>query len=156
MKNKKGFTLIELLVVIAIIGLLATLSVVALNNARLKSRDAKRVSDIKQIQTALELYFVDQNAYPTTPATELGVTTTNHDANCLDEDGFGDACDSGGTTYIGQVPADPDTAYQDYTYTQQASGIDYTNAFTLEGKTGGLSAGEKCATSNGIQNSSCT
>ena len=48
-KQRKGFTLIELLVVIAIIALLSTLAVVALNNAREKSRDAKRVSDIKQI-----------------------------------------------------------------------------------------------------------
>ncbi len=64
-KNKKGFTLIELLVVIAIIGLLATLSVVALNNARERSRDVRRVSDIRQIQTALELHFNANNSYPT-------------------------------------------------------------------------------------------
>ncbi len=66
MKNpKKGFTLIELLVVIAIIGLLATLSVVALNNARERARDSRRVSDVKQIQTALELYYNAHNGYPT-------------------------------------------------------------------------------------------
>ena len=61
--NKKGFTLIELLVVIAIIGLLSTLAVVALGSARVKARDSKRVSDLKQVQTALELYYTDQNAY---------------------------------------------------------------------------------------------
>ncbi len=62
--NQRGFTLIELLVVIAIIGLLSTLAVVALNNARQKSRDAKRVADIKQIQTALEMYYNECDAYP--------------------------------------------------------------------------------------------
>lgn len=62
--NKKGFTLIELLVVIAIIGLLSTLAVVSLNNARQKSRDARRVSDVKQVQTALELYYNDASGYP--------------------------------------------------------------------------------------------
>lgn len=54
---KKGFTLIELLVVIAIIGVLASVVLASLNTARRKSRDARRVSDIKQIQMALELYF---------------------------------------------------------------------------------------------------
>ena len=68
MKNKKGFTLIELLVVIAIIGLLSTLSVLALNSARARSRDAKRIADVKQIQTALEMYYNENNTYPAAAA----------------------------------------------------------------------------------------
>ena len=66
-KNKKqqGFTLIELLVVIAIIGLLASVVLVALNNARAKSRDAKRVADLNQLIKGLELYLSDNNTYPT-------------------------------------------------------------------------------------------
>ena len=56
-KNKRGFTLIELLVVIAIIGVLASIVLASLNNARLKSRNARRITDIKQLQLALELYF---------------------------------------------------------------------------------------------------
>ncbi|MFA5421144.1 MAG: FISUMP domain-containing protein [Patescibacteria group bacterium] len=65
-KNYKAFTLIELLVVIAIIGILATLAVVALQQARQNARDAKRVADVKQVSTALELYFNDNQAYPET------------------------------------------------------------------------------------------
>jgi prepilin-type N-terminal cleavage/methylation domain-containing protein len=53
--NKKGFTLIELLVVIAIIGLLSTMAVVSLNSARMKSRDARRLSDVKQLSTMMSL-----------------------------------------------------------------------------------------------------
>jgi len=73
-KNKRGFTLIELLVVIAIIGLLSTLSILALNSARARARDAKRVSDVKQIQTALEMCYNDTGDYPT--ATNLAASTT--------------------------------------------------------------------------------
>ena len=65
-KNKKAFTLIELLVVIAIIGLLSTLSIIALNSARAKARDAKRISDVKQMQVALEMYYNDMADYPAT------------------------------------------------------------------------------------------
>ena len=65
-KNKKGFTLIELLVVIAIIGILASVVLASLNTARKKSRDARRIADVKQLQLALELYFDANTAYPTT------------------------------------------------------------------------------------------
>ena len=63
-ESKKGFTLIELLVVIAIIGILASIVLASLNTARRKSRDARRVADIKQIQLALELYFDAAGEYP--------------------------------------------------------------------------------------------
>ena len=74
--NKKGFTLIELLVVIAIIGLLSTLSILALNQARARARDAKRISDIKQIQTALELYYNDKGDYPETASITPGAAVS--------------------------------------------------------------------------------
>ena len=160
MKNRKGFTLIELLVVIAIIGLLATLSVVALNNARLKSRDAKRVSDIKQIQTALEMYYVDQNGYPSlATATALGVTGGNY--ACLNNTTAGwAAAGCTGTVYMGVVPANPapnGTAYNYCSATSAtptacaASTQSYMITFTLEGNTGGLTSGIRTASPNGIQ-----
>ena len=66
--QRSGFTLIELLVVIAIIGVLASIVLASLNNARRKSRDARRVTDIKQLQLALELYFDSLTEYPDTLA----------------------------------------------------------------------------------------
>ena len=65
LSREKGFTLVELLVVIAIIGVLATLLLLQLGGARGKARDAKRISDISQIRTALEQYFDDNSGtYP--------------------------------------------------------------------------------------------
>jgi type II secretion system protein G len=144
--NKKGFTLIELLVVIAIIGLLSTLAVVSLNNARQKSRDAKRVSDIKQIQTALELYFADQNAYPTA-ATAIVLGSADYDT-LSSTNGFG--ASAAGTTYMGLVPANQGPGGTNYSYTS-ADGSTYSLTFTLEGATGGLGAGFRTASPSGIQ-----
>lgn len=64
MNKKKGFTLIELLVVVAIIGLLATMVAVSLTSARSRARDSRRVSDIRNIENALELYYSAYLNYP--------------------------------------------------------------------------------------------
>lgn len=63
-KSSQGFSLIELLVVIAIIGILVTIVTVSLSSSRAKSRDAKRVADIKNIELALRLYYTDNGYYP--------------------------------------------------------------------------------------------
>ncbi|OGL78994.1 hypothetical protein A3J43_03810 [Candidatus Uhrbacteria bacterium RIFCSPHIGHO2_12_FULL_54_23] len=142
MRNKKGFTLIELLVVIAIIGLLATLAVVALNNARQKSRDAKRVADIKQIQTALELYYSDQNGYPAATGA-LGSGTYA----CLGTIGFDSVGCAG--AYMGLVPSNPGPGGATYTYSGVSTG--YSINFSLESGTGGLASGAHTATPSGVQ-----
>lgn len=65
MNRNKGFTLIELLVVIAIIGILASIVIVGLDGARKRGRDARRISDLKAMQSALEMYYDKNNQYPT-------------------------------------------------------------------------------------------
>ena len=145
---KSAFTLIELLVVIAIIGLLATLSVVALGSARAKARDSRRVADVKQVQTALELFFNDKGRYPTASEFNYGSlysTTT-----------------LGSTTYMMQIPAaanPPDgpcsTSTNSFVYTPSADGTTYKISFCVGGKTGTLSSGQACATPGGMANSDC-
>ena len=154
-KSNKGFTLIELLVVIAIIGLLSTLAVVALNSARQKARDSKRVADVKQIQTALELYYADLNGYPTA-ATAVALGAGTYKALCTG--GWLASCTTG-TTYMGLVPANPTpvtdggcAAGSGYSYTAAAA-TSYTLTFCLGGSVGDLTGAgvTHTASPNGIQ-----
>ncbi len=64
-KNTRSFTLVELLVVIAIIGILVAVAVAALGSARAKSRDTRRIADLREIANALHLYSIDNNRFPT-------------------------------------------------------------------------------------------
>jgi len=145
MKSKKAFTLIELLVVIAIIGLLATISVVALNNARAKARDAKRVADVKQVQTALELFFNDKGRYPTADEFNSGsIFSTTTGAT---------------TTYMAIIPAAASPAdgscsptNNQYVYNASSDGTTYTLSYCLGGPTGSVASGSNCATPAGITN----
>ena len=119
-RRRDGFTLIELLVVIAIIGILSSIVMASLNSARAKSRDAKRLSDIKSLQLALELYFDYNKEYP---------------------DGLTDGADGADETdlfpeYMSAKPKDPLGA--DYRYEACNSGEGYHLGTSLEQKSSAL------------------
>ena len=141
---KKAFTLIELLVVISIIAVLSTLSIVSLGNARQKSRDTRRVSDIRQIQTALEMYALNRTdgLYPVT-------SSANIQGLCLDDTdiGFVPACL--GAVFMKKIPSNPTPSGTNYIYS--SNGMSYTLTYWLEGKTGSFPAGAATATPGGMQ-----
>src|SRR5512142_1549090 len=113
--RNSGFTLPELLVVMAIIGTISTIGVVSYSSARSSARDVKRVSDMKQLQTAVELFFENNNHYPGDgrPGNEgviLGVEKTR----ALSDVGFGPKLE--GTPYMVNVPANPEPFGTPYVY----------------------------------------
>jgi general secretion pathway protein G len=61
-----GFTLIELLVVVAILVLLAGLVAPRVLNVLSSSKTDAASVEIEQLATALEIYYIDNDRYPTT------------------------------------------------------------------------------------------
>src|SRR3990167_1144019 len=100
-KSGAGFTLIELLIVIVIIGVLATILLANFIGVRQRSRDAQRKADLRQIQSAIELYKADQGVYPT-PLYSTDCPTSS-------------PLVGGTVTYVAKIPCDP-------------SGISYWNS----------------------------
>ncbi len=100
--TKKGFTLIEILIVVSIIGLLASIIFVGLGSARAKGRDARRIADLRSIQTGLELYFSKNGKYPDTlttlTAAGIGVTKVPKDPTTVSDYFF--AVNSGKDGYV--------------------------------------------------------
>ncbi|MEI7498307.1 MAG: prepilin-type N-terminal cleavage/methylation domain-containing protein [Candidatus Falkowbacteria bacterium] len=127
---RKGFTLIELLVVIAIIGLLATIAVVSLNVARNKSKATKVIGDVRQIRTALEMWYNDKGTYPTSTDWSTGVLAT------------------GGITYLNPIPTSPVTNAR---YSYGASGTsDYFIPYSLGVNYNGVTVATATARGMGI------
>lgn len=124
-QSARGFTLIELLVVIAIIGILSAVVLTSLNSARLKARDARRISDIKQVQLALELSYDATGTYPESLATLSPAYMAAIPKDPTDQTEFGYAPLSSGSSYIlgvsleadnGVLDTDTDTVDQAFTF----------------------------------------
>ena len=135
--TRKGFTLIEILIVVAIIAILASVVLVGLGPTQQAGRDARRISDLSEVQNGLELYYNKCGYYPGASApgdascdaaapAGTAITAYTNMAGELEAIGIG----------ISSVPVDPNntTPYQ-YTYaTNGASGNSYVLGAQLENK----------------------
>lgn len=145
-KKTYGFTLIELLVVIAIIALLSSVVLAALSSARMKSRDARRKSDLQNIRIALELYYDAYGVYPPYRPSNTCVTPGRVDystSRCSTANWL--TTDANFLKYIPIVPRDPvndgapssgnDSPWwgaHSYAYTTSASGTNFDLVAELE------------------------
>jgi type II secretion system protein G len=108
-ENERGFTLIELMIVVAIIAILAGILIPNFVNARAQAQSAACESNLRAIATALELYYADNQVYPT--AGGAAVQPSLLSAN--------------GVAYLNNTPKDPAAQSGAATYsltTTQATG----------------------------------
>jgi prepilin-type N-terminal cleavage/methylation domain-containing protein/uncharacterized protein (TIGR02145 family) len=119
----RGFTLIELLIVIAIIGVLSTVVLASLNNARAKARDSARISNVKEVQKALAIFHSDNGSYPVS-ANNGDWAGNGSDYGSLPTSGSGGYIPNLAPAYIKELPVDPNqTAANGYIY--KSNGSDY-------------------------------
>ena len=159
---KKGFTLIELLVVVAIIGILATVVLASVNSAQVRANNSAKLQGIGQIQTALTLYYDDNNNYP---------IATSGAPICFGDYGASDSCDvsivtstaatgdadvqamvleyMGGTPQHATVTSSTGTALDAFYYSCRNAGCTkYAITYVLDGQ------GRTCSKSRGLNSSS--
>ncbi|MDD4135809.1 MAG: type II secretion system protein [Candidatus Shapirobacteria bacterium] len=126
--KKEGFSLFELLIVISIIGILTAVVSVAYSGSQKKTRDTRRVEDMKLIQTAAEQYYSQTSyTYPTS-ATGPWVSGT-------------------GDTILAVTPSEPKTSWTDYKYTLPGTG--YCVCAAVENVGNGNSDDDLCTFSVG-------
>lgn len=169
--KQAGFNLIELLVVISIIALIVSAALLVLQSSRQKSRNAKRVNDVKQIIAALDLYYLRCNSYPN-PASDTildssvalysgtggvaGPCGTNGGTSTING-GIGPIANIAGTTFVSKFvaapnPPDGSCTAGENSYTYKATGISgvtaggFTLSFCLGAATGGYPVGVSTVT----------
>lgn len=123
----RAFTLVELLVVIAIIGLLSSVAVVSMVGTRSKTRDFKRKTDLKQLATAIDLYYAKYDEYPNTSG--VWWLTCNQWIGLKGVSGANGWIPNLAPEFIGRLPLDP---------------IRGTNTGALTGPTGVTSNTQYC------------
>lgn len=151
--------MIELLAVISIIGILGTLGTVSLEGVKRLGRDLRRLGDVKQVQTALELYFASHNFYPPDGVPGAGGAVLGGSLGALAlDDSHGWTKEPEGIIYIRLPSGNPLPGGIPYFYrSMDVDGNDcerdcsyYEIRFATEGKIGELSSGEHSVTPLGI------
>ncbi len=128
--RKKAYTLTEIVLAVMIIGLIFSIVSVSLSEIRRSSRDTRRISDIAQIQLALEEYYRDEGFYP--ESLNLGENLIGSTTNRI---------------YMIKIPQNPQPAAtncdpNNYQYTKD--GESYQIKFCLEKNIDEYNAGQNC------------
>ncbi|HPT08505.1 MAG TPA: FISUMP domain-containing protein [bacterium] len=142
-QKQSAFTLIELLITIFVIGIIISLSTIYFSQVKKNNRDYKRLSDISEIQVALENYKFFEGRYPESisSSTSLIGSTT-------------------GITFLEKIPVSPEYGNDDclitsYNYSYDEDNKIYGLNFCLEGKIENYTSGIKCSYPGGIKDGSC-
>ena len=165
MIDQKRLTIIEILIVVAVIGLIGTLAAIAVSSARANMRDAARLSHVRQMQSALEDYFVKNNTYP---VSEKVVALGYGSVGCLNTDGSQASCEAGSTGVLARsIPAAISAglrglsscggAVNAYCYSALNGGVTYGIQFELENTivSTKLQKGLNCAMPEGMKTGAC-
>lgn len=142
---KKAFNILELIITVSIIGIIVIITMIAFNYLLAWLRDTQRLSDIKQIQLALEVYKKDHGCYP--PSLE-------GENNSL-------FSSSTSESYLRILPQNPRPRKEqicpdnNYIYWPRRGNSNYMIDFCLESKVGSMGPGRKCAVPRGIMNLPC-
>ncbi|MBI2485197.1 type II secretion system protein [Candidatus Uhrbacteria bacterium] len=137
---KRGFTLLEVLIVVSIIAILGAASALGVSAARSKMRDARRLSDMRQLQSALEDYYKEFNQYPTGEGLWLG---EEGKSACLSSAGFSASCQGASRVFLSRVSREYTAGISSavrcgvppaagYCYTAKEGGASYRVGFELE------------------------
>jgi prepilin-type N-terminal cleavage/methylation domain-containing protein len=118
-RNTKGFTLIELLIVVVIIGILAAIAIPKFANTKEKAYVASMKSDLRNLITAQEAYFADNNS---NYAASIAAMGTNYRAS------------SGVTVVLGTVTNTGWSATSTHTSTAKTCQITLGGGATNEGE----------------------
>lgn len=163
-KSSVGFTLIEILVVVAIIALLSSVALIGMLSAREKGRNVKRLSDMTQMNTGLELFFAANKGYPEDTSPQDGIPDalapqfmTSIPKAPMPGDGICETL-THPTGAIDQPPANiPSNTYyyvpvgSPYVINGKTLYPDYYYYFCIGNETGGFPAGSRILTPRGVR-----
>ena len=122
-QNKNGFTIVELLIVIVVIGILAAITVVAYNGIQQQARDSSRTTAINGVMKALEMYKIENGAYPSVGSDNAGYALSTLSSALV-------------PTYLSSIPTDPRAPTTNFDYVRgTAASTSYGIRIIYESKT---------------------